>query len=322
MSLTFTFIKNLVGAVGNPGAQGVPGAPGRTIYNAPSSPTDATGIAGDFFLNTLTYALTGPKLSNGSWSNAQTVSLVGPQGTQGAQGAQGPAGPAYTLPNDIVANSVMATPISGDAAPVRIGTSNSAGTVTFSADSGGNVTALGTLKVTGAATLGVTTHSGTVTSNTAAGMPSFVSSQGFKSVVPAGNYWLSNSVSSTAWQTLFQPVVPQAQNVAASLMPNVWIAARAGSVTAMSVYAPTLPTNGVTYSLRMTVDSGTGSSTNSQAMLVVNAASTTRVSVPIPKGTANFTFPANAFVYMQVAASSAVTGTVLLQGWFEVELGA
>jgi hypothetical protein len=65
--------------------------------NGNINPTAGTGANGDFYINTATNELFGPK-ANGTWPAG--VSLVGPQGAQGIQGAQGltgqtgPTGPA------------------------------------------------------------------------------------------------------------------------------------------------------------------------------------------------------------------------------------
>ena len=88
------------GAAGPQGAPGVTGTDGKTIRSGTIDPTSADGIDGDFYLNTASSQLFGPKAS-GAWP-AIGVPLVGPQGapgpagvegTPGAQGPQGPAGP-------------------------------------------------------------------------------------------------------------------------------------------------------------------------------------------------------------------------------------
>jgi hypothetical protein len=58
------------------------------VYGA-TVPGGSSGNNGDFYINTSTYYLYGPKAS-GSWPTG--VSLVGPGG--GPQGPQGPAGPS------------------------------------------------------------------------------------------------------------------------------------------------------------------------------------------------------------------------------------
>lgn len=75
---------------GCPGPQGVAG---NTILNGTTAPPAATvGAAGDFYLDTTTETLYGPKTSSGSPSTG--TSLVGPQGPAGTNGATGPQGPA------------------------------------------------------------------------------------------------------------------------------------------------------------------------------------------------------------------------------------
>jgi hypothetical protein len=81
------------GPAGNDGADGAAGADGKTVLNGAVDPT-TEGVDGDFFINTTSNTLFGPKAA-GSWPSG--VSLVGPagaNGSDGADGAQGPAGPA------------------------------------------------------------------------------------------------------------------------------------------------------------------------------------------------------------------------------------
>ena len=54
---------------------GPPGANGRTVLNGSSDPVNATGTNGDFYINTTTSTLFGPKAA-GAWPTG--VSLVGP----------------------------------------------------------------------------------------------------------------------------------------------------------------------------------------------------------------------------------------------------
>jgi len=58
--------------------------------NGVTNPTANTGNNGDFYINTATNELFGPK-ANGVWPNG--VSLIGATGPAGATGPQGPAGP-------------------------------------------------------------------------------------------------------------------------------------------------------------------------------------------------------------------------------------
>ena len=84
------------GEQGPPGLPGAPGAPstvpgppgedGNTILYGASDPTAAIGFNGDFYINTATGFIFGPK-ANGAWPAG--TSLVGPQGPAGAAGADG-----------------------------------------------------------------------------------------------------------------------------------------------------------------------------------------------------------------------------------------
>lgn len=81
------------GPKGDKGDTGTTGASGRTILNGTSNPSNSsTGTNGDFYLNTNTYQLFGPK-TDGVWgSGTSIVGLTGEQGETGPQGDTGPTG--------------------------------------------------------------------------------------------------------------------------------------------------------------------------------------------------------------------------------------
>jgi hypothetical protein len=83
-------IQGPQGVQGLTGTTGATGADGRTVLNGTVAPNDALGVPGDFYLDTTTNVLYGPK-AGGTWP-ATGVSLVGPAGPTGATGATGPAG--------------------------------------------------------------------------------------------------------------------------------------------------------------------------------------------------------------------------------------
>jgi hypothetical protein len=68
------------------------GANGNSILNGTINPTSAVGVDGDFYVNTTTSAIFGPKVA-GNWpAGISLVGPAGPQGLVGATGAQGPQG--------------------------------------------------------------------------------------------------------------------------------------------------------------------------------------------------------------------------------------
>ena len=81
-----TYLSNLVLQKGDTGANGKDGA---SVLNGTSDPTTSTGKDGDFYINTNSHKIFGPKAS-GLWPTG--VNIVGPQGEQGIQGVQGPKG--------------------------------------------------------------------------------------------------------------------------------------------------------------------------------------------------------------------------------------
>jgi hypothetical protein len=82
------------GIQGPTGATGAAGVNGKMVLNGTTNPTNQ-GVDGDFYINTATNTLFGPKAS-GTWPSG--ISLVGSQGftgstgAAGAQGIQGPTG--------------------------------------------------------------------------------------------------------------------------------------------------------------------------------------------------------------------------------------
>jgi hypothetical protein len=77
------------GAQGIQGLQGNAGTNGTAVLNGINAPSSSTGSNGDFYINTTTNMLYGPK-AGGVWPTA--TSLVGPQGIQGPIGLTGPQG--------------------------------------------------------------------------------------------------------------------------------------------------------------------------------------------------------------------------------------
>ena len=88
-----TYLESLSLQKGEAGAAGVDG---KTILNGTSAPTTAQGINGDFYLNTATSTLYGPKTAAGWGSGVSlkgTTGATGPQGIKGDTGLTGPQGP-------------------------------------------------------------------------------------------------------------------------------------------------------------------------------------------------------------------------------------
>lgn len=77
------------GAVGPAGPTGANGQNGSIIYSGTTVPATATGVSGDFYLNTTTGLLYGPKTASG-WGTG--ISLKGTNGATGATGATGTPG--------------------------------------------------------------------------------------------------------------------------------------------------------------------------------------------------------------------------------------
>lgn len=87
-------IQGIQGETGATGATGPAGADGKTVLNGAVDPT-TEGVDGDFYINTATDTIFGPKTA-GSWGSGTSLvgptGATGPQGIQGIQGETGPTG--------------------------------------------------------------------------------------------------------------------------------------------------------------------------------------------------------------------------------------
>ena len=86
-------LMGITGATGLTGATGASGLDGKTVLNGIIAPVVSVGVNGDFYLNTVSSILYGPK-ADGAWPAG--VSLVGVAGANGADGAPGVPGAAGT----------------------------------------------------------------------------------------------------------------------------------------------------------------------------------------------------------------------------------
>ncbi|QIG93794.1 MULTISPECIES: collagen-like protein [unclassified Bradyrhizobium] len=96
------------GAQGVQGPQGNPGVDGNTVLYGTVAPTAGIGVNGNFYINTATNFIYGPK-AGGAWPSG--TSLVGPQGPQGVQGVPGAGSPGTATP---IMASVGAVGVSGN----------------------------------------------------------------------------------------------------------------------------------------------------------------------------------------------------------------
>lgn len=85
-----TGLTGATGSTGATGATGAAGANGNTLLSGTATPpSGGTGVNGDFYLNTSTSVIYGPKAA-GVWPAG--VSIIGATGAAGATGATGAAG--------------------------------------------------------------------------------------------------------------------------------------------------------------------------------------------------------------------------------------
>jgi hypothetical protein len=81
--------QGIQGTAGTNGTNGTNGIDGKTIRNGAGVPAGATGVDGDFYIDTVGNNIYGPKTA-GAWGAA--TSIVGPAGATGATGNVGPQG--------------------------------------------------------------------------------------------------------------------------------------------------------------------------------------------------------------------------------------
>jgi hypothetical protein len=84
--------QGATGPAGPQGPQGISGSNGNTILSGTTAPLSNQGNNGDYYLNTTTNILYGPKTSSG-WGSGTILTGQGPQGPAGPTGPQGAAGP-------------------------------------------------------------------------------------------------------------------------------------------------------------------------------------------------------------------------------------
>ncbi|MFN4951996.1 MAG: hypothetical protein ACK5F0_10285 [Flavobacteriales bacterium] len=116
----------VAGPQGIAGTNGINGTNGTAVLNGNTNPNAGIGVNGDFYINTVTNELFGPK-ANGAWPAG--VSLVGsagatgpagptgPTGLTGATGAAGPQGPAGATGPTGLTGATGATGPAGVAGP-------------------------------------------------------------------------------------------------------------------------------------------------------------------------------------------------------------
>jgi hypothetical protein len=107
------------GAAGTNGTNGTAGVNGKTVLNGTITPGAGTGLDGDFFINTASNTLFGPK-ANGAWPTG--VSLVGATGSTGATGSIGLTGAAGATGSIGLTGAAGAAGATGATGPAPSGT--------------------------------------------------------------------------------------------------------------------------------------------------------------------------------------------------------
>lgn len=80
------------GERGEKGETGAVGKDGNTILSGTSNPTSAQGAVGDFYINTASYLIFGPKTSSGWGSGKSVLGATGAKGDKGDKGDTGARG--------------------------------------------------------------------------------------------------------------------------------------------------------------------------------------------------------------------------------------
>lgn len=135
-----------IGPQGEKGVQGQPGKDGSAVLNGTTDPIPKLGNVGDFYINTSSYLLFGPKTDTG-WEDVQSVLGAkgdkgekgdhgdkGDKGDQGNQGDKGDKGEKGETGHAILRGSSNPTPDSGSAGDFYYNTNTR--TLYFRTDSG------------------------------------------------------------------------------------------------------------------------------------------------------------------------------------------
>ena len=97
------------GSKGDQGIQGLvgpAGADGSVMYSGEGVPATETGIKGDYYCNSTTGMLYGPKKDDASWEGADSFSLKGENGNDGTNGTDGTNGSKILSGENIPAASI------------------------------------------------------------------------------------------------------------------------------------------------------------------------------------------------------------------------
>ncbi len=171
-------VAGVAGANGPQGIQGITGPAGtngtngNTVLNGTIAPTAGTGVNGDFYINTSTKTIFGPKAA-GAWPATGTaiVGATGPAGPQGAQGVAGaigpigltgPTGPVGTQGIQGIQGNAGATGATGPQGPAGSNASITIGAISGTSTANGATITSGVLSMTPADA----TNGGVVTNGT------------------------------------------------------------------------------------------------------------------------------------------------------------
>jgi Chaperone of endosialidase/Collagen triple helix repeat (20 copies) len=86
--------NGVAGAPGATGATGPSGADGLTVLNGTNNPDPTIGADGDFYINTASNTIFGPRVADVWPAGVSLIGAAGTVGAAGATGAQGPVGAA------------------------------------------------------------------------------------------------------------------------------------------------------------------------------------------------------------------------------------
>ncbi|WP_321296354.1 hypothetical protein [Marinifilum fragile] len=90
------------GKQGIQGEVGPAGADGSVIYSGEGNPLDETGVTGDYYLDSTTGMIYGPKKNDDSWNEVDSFSLKGANGQDGQNGSKILSG--YDTPSNSIGN--------------------------------------------------------------------------------------------------------------------------------------------------------------------------------------------------------------------------
>lgn len=175
-----------IGPQGPPGTDGINGTPGAKWYQGSSAPSSATGIVGDFYINTTSYDVY-EKTDSVTWTVRLNIKgAVGLQGIQGIQGVKGDTGDTGSAgPSNTLSIGTVTTGLAGSSASASITGTSPSQTLNLTIPTG-NTGASGAVGPANTLSIG-TVNTGTAGSSASASITGTAPTQTLSLTIPRGD---------------------------------------------------------------------------------------------------------------------------------------